>query len=321
MIRRKSLSLLAAGIMLTTFFMAITVQAASETSPPASDTTDTAWQFHTIVDVGFVQAHRSVPMPDDVMIIDARPYKPKFVEGHIPGAISIPDSQFDKNVDQLPKDKNTLLIYYCGGLDCRLSHKSAKKGEALGYTNVKVFAKGYPEWVKTPGEYGAISVEQVAKAIEENATLIVDARPHKPKFEQGHIPTAVSIPESQFEKLSGKLPRDLTTPVIFYCGGLDCRLSHKSAVAAMKLGYTNVTVFEEGYPKWKKEYGAGDQYIAVKAGEVEGSMDTAMFMDLIKSNPDAISFGIALAQTAADEHWAERISEGVMRFQQYLKKP
>jgi rhodanese-related sulfurtransferase len=132
-----------------------------------------------------------------------------------------------------------------------------------------------------------VSAEYVAEAIERNDTLIVDSRPQKPKFEQGHIPTAISIPETHFDKLSGKLPRDTATPVIFYCGGLDCRLSHKSAVAAMKLGYTRVSVFEEGYPRWQALYGS-DQKVAIKAGEVEGSMDTAMFLDLVTNKPQSI---------------------------------
>ncbi|MFH1153289.1 MAG: rhodanese-like domain-containing protein [Pseudomonadota bacterium] len=282
------LNSIAAVIVMAMMLTVATAHAAqTETPDPKADAGEN-WQFHTIVDVDFVQAHQAVPMPDDVLLIDSRPYKPKYVEGHIPGAISIPDTQFEKSIDRLPKDKSTLLIFYCGGLDCRLSHKSAKKAEALGYTNVKVFAKGYPEWIKTPGEYGAVSAEHVAQAIANNDTLIVDARPQKPKFEQGHIPTAINIPETYFDKFSGKLPRDLATPIIFYCGGLDCKLSHKSAKAAMKLGYTRVTVFEEGYPKWKKEYGGAEQKIAVKAGEVEGSMDTAMFLNLLKANPDAM---------------------------------
>jgi rhodanese-related sulfurtransferase len=49
------------------------------------------------------------------MIIDSRPYQPKYVNGHIPAAVSIPDSQFDKMTDKLPQDKNTLLIFYCEG--------------------------------------------------------------------------------------------------------------------------------------------------------------------------------------------------------------
>ncbi len=74
-----------------------------------------AWQFHDIVDVAFVQPYATVPQPKGVMIIDSRPTKPKYVNGHIPTAINVPGSQFDKMTAKLPKDKNTLLIFYCGG--------------------------------------------------------------------------------------------------------------------------------------------------------------------------------------------------------------
>lgn len=73
------------------------------------------WKFHSIVDVDFVMAHVTVPMPEDVAIIDARPKRAKYDKGHIPMAISIPDSQFDKMTAKLPADKNALLIFYCGG--------------------------------------------------------------------------------------------------------------------------------------------------------------------------------------------------------------
>lgn len=47
-------------------------------------------------------------------LVDARPGK-MFLEGHIPGAISIYDAQFDENLDKLPKDKDKLLVFYCAG--------------------------------------------------------------------------------------------------------------------------------------------------------------------------------------------------------------
>lgn len=47
-------------------------------------------------------------------IVDARPGK-LFLEGHIPGALSIYDATFEKNLDKLPKDKDKLLVFYCGG--------------------------------------------------------------------------------------------------------------------------------------------------------------------------------------------------------------
>ena len=83
------------------------------------------------------------------MLIDARP-KRVADKGMIPTAINISDTDFDKNVDKLPADKATLLIFYCGGLECVLSDKSADKARKLGYTNV-IFPPGYPEWEKVYG--------------------------------------------------------------------------------------------------------------------------------------------------------------------------
>ena len=73
------------------------------------------WKFHDIVDLAFVQQYAKLPLADDVMIIDSRPYKPKYAKGHIPTAVSIPHSQFDKMTDKLAADKKAMLIFYCQG--------------------------------------------------------------------------------------------------------------------------------------------------------------------------------------------------------------
>jgi rhodanese-related sulfurtransferase len=89
----------------------------------------------------------------------------------------------------------------------------------LGYTNVKVFADGFPAWMKVPGNYAAVSIEYVAKQYEDNTAVMVDSRPKRPKFDKGHIPSAISIPDTQFDQLKGKLPADKATTLISYCGG------------------------------------------------------------------------------------------------------
>jgi rhodanese-related sulfurtransferase len=277
MFKRLTMAILTGLVILSGAFTA-TAQDAKE-----------PWMFDQIVEADFVISKISVPMADNVMVIDARPYKVKYTKGHIPGAISIPQSEFDKKVNLLPKDKDTLLIYYCGGVKCKLSHKSAKKAKALGYTNVKVFAKGFPEWKKQKGAYAAITAERVALQIAANNTLIVDARPQITKYDKGHVPTAINIPFSQFDKLKGKLPRDLSTPIIFYCGGLKCRLSHKSAAKAIVMGYTNVVVFEKGYPAWKKQFGTANAGVAVKAGEIEGSIDLKRFKKIMTDSPETVT--------------------------------
>jgi hypothetical protein len=83
---------------------------------PAKGEQGADWKFHTIVGVDVVRQYAKVPQPEGVMIIDSRPYKPKYIKGHIPTAVSIPDSQFEKMTNLLPKDKNTTLIIYCGGV-------------------------------------------------------------------------------------------------------------------------------------------------------------------------------------------------------------
>lgn len=274
---------LLAGLILITG-CAVTQQVATSDTPKE----DTSWMFHDQVDADFVKAHIAIPMPEKVMLIDARPYRGKYVKGHIPGAVSIPFSEFDKKVSLLPEDKETLLIYYCEGPTCKLSHQSARKAEELGYKNVKVYTEGFPEWVSLKGNYASISIEQVEKQIEENNTLIVDARPQKGKFEKGHIPTAINLPFTYFDTLKGKLPRDLETPIIFYCEGLECTLSHKSALKALEMGYKNVTVFSEGYPEWVKVHGKSGEMVAVKAGEVEGSIDLELFKGILADKPESI---------------------------------
>lgn len=250
------------------------------------------WMFHDIVDVEFVKQHVAIPMSQEVMLIDARPKRNKYDKGHIPMAISISDSQFEKMVDKLPQDKNTLLIYYCGGLKCPLSHKSAWKAEKLGYINVKVFATGYPSWIKVPGNYPSVSAEWVKKQIDNNTDMVVvDSRPKRKKYDKGHIPTAISISDSQFDKFKDQLPQDKAKTLVFYCGGLKCPLSHKSAKKAINLGYTNVKVFSTGYPAWKAVAGmsaAKAAPIQVKAGKEEGSIDVGTFEKILNENPDSI---------------------------------
>jgi len=253
------------------------------------------WFFNDIVDLAFVKQHVQVPMAENVMLIDARPKRAKYDSGHIPMAVSIPDMEFDENVGKLPKNKETLLIYYCEGVECKLSHNSAKKAVKLGYTNVRVYAEGFPGWVKEPGHYASVSAEFVKKQMDGGTDmLLVDSRPKRTKFDKGHIPGALSIPDSEFEQMTGQLPQDKNKLLVFYCEGYQCKLSHKSAQRAIALGFTNVKVFSGGYPEWIEKYGdagIGDvkkTASKLKSGKEEGSIDIPAFEKIVKENPESI---------------------------------
>jgi rhodanese-related sulfurtransferase len=270
-------------------FGCASTQSASSVAPQAQAEAD--WRFHDIVGIDFVKAHVVIPKPDNILLIDSRPKEAKYDKGHIPTAINIPDTHFDKMTHLLPPDKNSLLIFYCEGPECKLSHKSAKKAEALGYKNVKVYMDGFPGWMKVPGHYAEVPVEFVKEKIDSKAAMtLVDSRPKEGKFDQGHIPTAISIPDTHFDKMTHLLPADKNQLVVFYCGGFDCKLSHKSAEKTIKLGYTQVKVFSAGYPAWMAAVPAAATAApaTVKAGKQEGTMDPAQFDQMVKTDPKGL---------------------------------
>jgi rhodanese-related sulfurtransferase len=260
------------------------------------------WYNKALVDYDFVKQNVSIPPKKGVAIIDSRPAARQYDLGHIPGAINIPDSQFDKMVDKLPADKATLLLFYCGGLECMLSHNSAFKAEKLGYTNIKVYPAGSPDW-KAKGAQMSVSAAYLKKLAEDKAQYaLIDARP-KRVADKGMIPTAINISDSEFDKNVDKLPADKATMLIFYCGGLECVLSDNSAEKAKKLGYTNVLTYPPGYPEWEKMHGAPAPAAtaaagtagsapaasaALVAGKEKGSVTVASFEQVWKSNPGSV---------------------------------
>ena len=142
--------------------------------------------------------------------------------------------------------------------------------------------------MKVTGHYPSVSAEWVKKQVDNNADMvIIDSRPKRKKYDKGHVATAISIPDSQFNKLTDQLPQDKKKTLVFYCGGLKCPLSHKSAKKAIDIGYTNVKVFSAGYPAWKK-VAAEAAPAQVKAGKEEGSIAIASFKKILKENPESI---------------------------------
>ena len=82
-------------------------------------------------------------------IVDANKKK-TYKSGHIPGAISYVKAGKKLN-KKLPKDKNALVIVYCGSSECTGWVNPAKEIKALGYTNVKHFKGGIKGWKEAGG--------------------------------------------------------------------------------------------------------------------------------------------------------------------------
>ncbi len=85
---------------------------------------------------------------NEAIVIDARSEE-NFQSGHIPGAINIPVKNFDSYIDkifELPQNK--LIIIYCEGIHCNLSHQLAEKLQTFGFKNLWIMYEGIEGWLK-----------------------------------------------------------------------------------------------------------------------------------------------------------------------------
>ncbi len=79
-----------------------------------------------------------------VVLVDANGQE-SYEKAHIPGAIHFSSSDFKS---KLPKDKDALIVAYCGGPGCQAWCKAADELEAQGYKNIKHYKGGIKGWLQ-----------------------------------------------------------------------------------------------------------------------------------------------------------------------------
>jgi|GEM_PF-1199421 len=81
--------------------------------------------------------------------VDARS-EHSYYKRHIQGALSLSATRFDVQYSDFSgiMAKDALLIIYCQSITCPYSDIVARKLRDLGYTNIKVFAGGWAEWLQ-----------------------------------------------------------------------------------------------------------------------------------------------------------------------------
>ena len=84
----------------------------------------------------------------DYIILDVRTPS-EFAEGHIAGAILIPDYEIGEKAESILTDKEQLILVYCRS--GRRSKNAASELATLGYTNIYEFG-GINDW-----EYGTVT--------------------------------------------------------------------------------------------------------------------------------------------------------------------
>ncbi|WP_277656936.1 rhodanese-like domain-containing protein [Seleniivibrio woodruffii] len=196
-------------------------------------------------------------------LIDARPAK-VYAASHIPTAFLMSDTEiatYWPAFEKLGLAKTDYIVTYCGGVKCEKSLIVAKYLKEQGYTNVKMYLDGMPDWEKK--NYGEITMDTAKKFFDKGGVIFIDARPAK-IFAKSSIPGSINIPDTEWETAKVNLPADKEALYIPYCGGFKCEKSHFVAEQMVKLGYKKVQVYAGGVPEWQA---AG--YPLAPAGKVE----------------------------------------------------
>jgi rhodanese-related sulfurtransferase len=131
-----------------------------------------------------------------------------------------------------------------------MSPNSAGRAEKLGYTNVKVYHEGLPEWLKK--NYAVLSTQFLKEAWVDKGIphVLLDVRSAK-DAEKGFIKGAVTLPAADLEKALAKFPpKDKKAPIMIYDqkGGDDAMKAAKVLISA---GYMPIDIVTGGFEAWK----------------------------------------------------------------------
>ncbi len=114
------------------------------------------------------------------------------------------------------------------------------------------------DWVYKPKTAGSdwpiLDAETVMQHINEGTAIIVDARDPN-EYAEGHLPSAVNIPASDFKSYFNEfgmaMPRDF--PIVIYCQGGDCDQSLEVIHKLNLLEFEALSLYEGGWLEWKEK--------------------------------------------------------------------
>lgn len=247
-----------------------------------------------------------------VFIGDARP-KGKYDIGHIPTSKATPSNKLKANLNWLPKDKDTLVVFYCGGVTCPLSPNALKIAKQNGYTNVKAYVDGFPAWkadvypahVNNDWLKNNLDIHHVILDVRENPVSYIKGSVHMP------VETLAAMHEKwNSEKLAtGKRTifemRDKKAPITIVADSADSDEAIEAFEFLTFWKFSNVAILNGGMDEWKSAKlptGKGDiaTTLTYVKKPVKGAVEEKQFVTIAKNgggliidvrNPDEVAHG------------------------------
>lgn len=246
------------------------------------------------------------------VLVDARPEK-QYVTGHLPGSINIFPKDLPNRLNELPADKSTMVIFYCGGPTCPYTGQSIEIAAKAGHTNLKGFQAGIPAWKKA-GKPVVASPSWVAANLGPNS-VVIDVRA-KADAEKSRVKGAVAMEAAQFpamtqkfiaEKQVARLPgvADMAAPIVVY-GDSETSQDVLTAYGELKkYQYKNAAILKGGYAEWTKlglpsESGPATSQISYVKKLKPGAVPREEFAKLVDSRGDAILVDVREDKEVAD---------------------
>ncbi len=77
-----------------------------------------------------------------------------WMQAHVPGALNL--NPADYNESDLPRDKESKVVFYCANPMCRKAPNAARRAKKMGYKCATVMSAGITGWIaaKLPTERG-----------------------------------------------------------------------------------------------------------------------------------------------------------------------
>lgn len=185
-----------------------------------------------------------------------------------------------------------------------MSPLAARKAEKLGFTKVKVFHAGLPAWKKA--NYPVVSNTAAIENYDKNdlSYILIDLRP-KAQVEKGHIPKAVSLPDSGLDALKDQFPKYMNAAIILYNEDGDIAKAQDAFRKISDWGYKNVTILEGGLQAWEKSgkqlaKGPAESKIAYVRKLSPGEVELATFKDIIADPKGAVILDVRAVAEASE---------------------
>jgi len=97
-----------------------------------------------------------------------------------------------------------------------------------------------------------IASEELLRQLRSaNAPVVLEALPER-YYIQKHLPGARLFPHDQVEQLAPAVVPDKSAPIVVYCASRTCQNSQIAAYHLIRLGYTDVSIFEAGKQGWEE---------------------------------------------------------------------